>query len=130
MTSLTILAFAGALAFGLGVWTWVLRPLWTGEVDASGVDPRVLALLAEREAALAELRDLDADHRDGRLSGEDHQELRAEVLARGASILAALDRLAEQEVGGAAQRARWVEAELARRLGDGPQGRAARESSP
>ena len=118
----TVLTLIGALGLGIALWIWILRPLWSGEADAFGTDPRVVALLAEREVALADLRDLDADHLDGRIAGEDHQRLRGDVLARGAEILAALDGLAADEAGGVARRAAWVEAELERMLDESSSG--------
>lgn len=72
---------------------WMAAPLWRGAPDAVGDDPRLVGLLAEREAVLATLRDLDADAHDGRLAPADHAALRAEAVARGAAILAALDAL-------------------------------------
>ncbi len=114
MSAASVLLAAGFLV-ALAVWAWVLAPLWRGGHSAAGPDPRVIGLLAEREAALASLRDLDADAADGRIGPADHARLRAETIAQGASILAALDRLAEGEAGSAAQRTAWIESELARR---------------
>lgn len=87
VAALALLALAFALA-------WVAAPLWRGAPAPTADDPRVVALLAEREAILAALRDLDADAADGRLAPDDHRALRVETVARGAAVLAALDAVA------------------------------------
>lgn len=94
MTAAWLVAGAAVLALGLAL-AWVAAPLWHGAPAASVDDPRVVALLAEREAVLAALRDLDADAAAGRLAPEDHRALRAESVARGAAVLAALDAISE-----------------------------------
>ena len=86
MTAAWLVAGAAVLALGLAL-AWVAAPLWHGAPAASVDDPRVVALLAA-------LRDLDADAAAGRLAPEDHRALRAESVARGAAVLAALDAIA------------------------------------
>ena len=95
---LLLLAIVGLLLIVPSL-AWVLAPLRRDLPPMEPADPRVLALLAQREAALASLRDLEADHRDGRLGEANYAPLRAQLLARGASVLAALDRLAAERAG-------------------------------
>jgi hypothetical protein len=52
---------------------------------------RRLALREERDAALAALRDLEFDHRTGKISDEDYRPLVAEYRRRVAAALQALD---------------------------------------
>jgi len=95
---------AAALA-AAAVTAWVLRPLRGGAAHRPARPGAPPALAAERDAALALLRDLDADHADGRLGEADWTLLRAEALARAAAAVAALDALAgaggEGDQGGA-----------------------------
>ncbi len=110
-TGLALLALAaGALA---GVVAWVVRPLRGAALPLDPPDPRAVALLARREAILASLRDLDADHADGRLGDADHAALRQDLVAQGVATLAALDRLADANAGRAAELAAAIEAEVA-----------------
>jgi hypothetical protein len=95
---------------------WVLRPLLEGPQPMDTLDPRVVALLSRREAVLAGLRDLDADHADGRLGDEAYEALRGEMVADGATALAALDRLAASTAGRTEELTARVEADVAARL--------------
>jgi len=101
------------VAIAVLVVAFVGRPLWTGEGDPPPADPRAVALLAQREAVLATLRDLDADHAAGRLPEADWQSLRAQALARGAATLAALDQVAADAAGSTADWMAIIEAEVA-----------------
>jgi len=101
-----------AVLVTLVVAAWVVAPLVRGVVTLDPPEPRAVALLARREAILASLRDLDADHADGRLGAADHAALRRDLVARGAATLAALDRLAADAAGRAAALAADVEAEV------------------
>lgn len=91
---------------------WVLRPLWQGQAPPSDSAPLTLALLAERESALASLRDLDSELQAGRIAGELHSQMREDLLSRGARVLAALDRLAEDRAGQTARLTAALEAEV------------------
>ena len=108
---LLVLAVAGLLLL-LPSLAWVLAPLRRDLPPREPADPRVLALLAEREALLATLRDLEADHRDGRLSEANYAPLRAGVLSRGSAVLAALDRLAAERSGEVAELAAELERDV------------------
>ena len=89
--ALILLGTVAAVAAALG---WALAPLRRPVDEGPEGAPAAARWLTEREAALAELRDLDADRADGRLAEADWRPLRAEAVARGARALAALDALA------------------------------------
>ncbi len=97
---------------------WIAVPLRRGVVLPVTDDRRALRLLAQREAVLAAIRDLDADHDDGRLSDREHEQLKAEALAQGSAVLAALDRLASERGEGAATLVHEIEAQVAVRLAE------------
>lgn len=100
----------GAVLASLLIVAWALWPLRAGAEHMAAVDPRVVARLLEREVALAELRDLDADHADGRLSDADWRELRDAAVARAASALAALDRYGADRASAVDGAERWLDA--------------------
>jgi hypothetical protein len=85
----------GAILLGLAllllVGAFVARPLFEGvRADPESVETNT-DLIAEREAILAALADLDFDHRTGKIAGEDYQSQRAALVSRGAAILRRLD---------------------------------------
>jgi hypothetical protein len=102
-----IVIMVGALAVFVG------RPLLGGSEALEPADPRAVALLSEREAVLATLRDLDADHASGRLGDDDYTVLRAEAMTRGGQVLAALDAIAAQSAGETAALTAAIEADVA-----------------
>jgi hypothetical protein len=53
---------------------------------------RQLALVEERDRALAALRELELDHRTGKVSDEDYRALHASLRHQAAAALAALER--------------------------------------
>jgi hypothetical protein len=53
---------------------------------------RRLALVEERDRALAALRELEFDHRTGKVSDEDYRELHASLRRQAATALSALER--------------------------------------
>lgn len=116
MTTDWLAAALALVALGAGI-AWVALPIWRGAPPAAADDPRVVGLLAVREAALATLRDLDEDARDGRLGVDDHARQRAEVIAQGAAALAALDRIAASRAGNADVGAAAIEADVLRSRG-------------
>jgi hypothetical protein len=98
---------------------WVVRPLTHGGAVGTPASRAAVALLARREAVLAGLRDLEADHADGRVANADYERLRAEALAEGAAVLQALDRMAADAEAGNAQLLSRIEAEIAQRRARG-----------
>jgi hypothetical protein len=109
----TLLLLVLTVGLFVGVAAYVAAPLWRGVVPVAPPDPRAVALLARREAVLAALRDLDADLADGRLGADDHAAQRAEVAARGAAVLTALDELAAETAGESAAISATIEHEVA-----------------
>jgi hypothetical protein len=59
------------------------------------LEQRRLALAEERDRALAALKELEFDHRTGKISDEDYQELVVPLRRRAADALRALDLRAE-----------------------------------
>ncbi len=72
---------------------FVLRPLWRGERDGGGEDPRVADLEARKEAKYREIRDTELDHAAGKLSDEDFRRQEAELRREAVEILKGLDEL-------------------------------------
>jgi hypothetical protein len=106
-----LIALIGVLLIG-GVAYWITTPLLRGVSSVPDPDPKAVALLTRREAVLAGLRDLEADHSDGRLSEEDYERLRAELLAEGTQTLEALDALYASSSDWSAALVAEVEAEV------------------
>jgi hypothetical protein len=61
------------------------------EMGDEARQPEVLELEAARDAKLRELRDVELDHRTGKLSDADYQELDSALRAEAIEILRALD---------------------------------------
>lgn len=116
MTAATLLVFAAIAVLVVAVTVYVGRPLLGGGAALAPADRRAVALLTEREALLATVRDLDADRASGRLDEPDYQRLRAESVQRGAVLLAALDTLAAEADGATARLSAELEAEVAARV--------------
>jgi hypothetical protein len=95
----TLLLGGLACAAMATVVVWAVRPLFGPVAGPRPPDPRAAALLARREALLAALRDLDADVGDGRIAQADYPSIRADLVRRGAEVLAALDDLSERPAG-------------------------------
>jgi hypothetical protein len=112
MDTAAVLAVAAATGLVVLLAAWISLPLWRGGAPVLPPDPRAVALLAEREAVLATLRDLDADLAAGRITAEEHAPLRARAVQRGVVTLAALDRLEADYAGQAARLAAAIEADV------------------
>lgn len=118
MTETLHLALLGAGVIAcLAAVAWVVLPVARGTVPLAPPDPRVVALLARREAILANLRDLDADRADGRLGEAEHARMRADVVQQGADVLAALDRISAMATRRAETLLAALEADVSARLG-------------
>lgn len=73
---------------------FVARPLLEGEGGLARAEAsRLSALQAELDQVLDALHELDQDHATGKLSDEDVQAERPELVARGAALLRSLDEL-------------------------------------
>ena len=91
---------AAALALGallaVAAVLFVARPFLLGEGDRLNepgeAEQRRLALEEERDRALAALKELEFDHRTGKVSDEDYRTLVGELRAAAAQALRALDR--------------------------------------
>src|ERR1700692_1286167 len=66
------------------------------DLAADTTEPELRELEAARDAKLRELRDAELDHRTGKLSDEDYQELDGALRAEAIEILRALDQAREQ----------------------------------
>jgi hypothetical protein len=85
----------GALLAAAAVW-FVARPFLRHPAGADRVDepePDRLALEEERDRALAALKELEFDHRTGKVSDEDYRTLVGELRRAAADALRALDRV-------------------------------------
>ncbi len=88
---LTVALVLGALLAAAAVW-FVARPL-LGRDDDRFVEPppERVALEEERDRALAALKELEFDHRTGKVSDEDYRSLVGELRREAAAALRALD---------------------------------------
>jgi hypothetical protein len=99
----SIAVVLGALV-GVACVLFVARP-FLAEPDASGADDRLdapgelerrmLELAEERDRALSALKELEFDHRTGKVSDEDYRELVGPLRRRAAAALRALEPRAE-----------------------------------
>ena len=64
---------------------FVSRPFW--EKGKKGVKDSTITDINRRESVLAALRDLDFDYKTGKVSEEDYQPLRAQLLAEAAQYI-------------------------------------------
>ena len=94
---LSVALVLGALLAVAAVW-FVARPLLRAPVadDALAApgeeEQRRLALAEERDRALAALKELEFDHRTGKVSDDDYRLLVGELRSAAAEALRALDR--------------------------------------
>jgi hypothetical protein len=91
---LTAALVLGALLAAAAVW-FVARPFLRGSAGEDRLaEPEAgrLALEEERDRALAALKELEFDHRTGKVSDEDYRDLVAELRRAAADALRALDR--------------------------------------
>jgi len=82
----------GALLAVAAVW-FVARPFLSRSVEAPAAEPppERLALEEERDRALAALKELEFDHRTGKISDEDYRSMVGELRRQAADALKALD---------------------------------------
>ena len=89
---LTAALVIGALLAAAAVW-FVARPFLSRSEEAPVAEPppERLALEEERDRALAALRELEFDHRTGKVSDEDYRASVGELRRSAAEALKALD---------------------------------------
>jgi len=90
---LTTALVIGALLAVAAVW-FVARPFLGRETNALPLEPppEWLALEEQRDRALAALKELEFDHRTGKISDEDYRALVGVLRREAAEALKALDR--------------------------------------
>ncbi len=93
IASYLVLALLAVIVFAL-----VLQPLLAARRrrDTSGIPAVFLDLLAQRDALLQALRDLQIDRETGKISEEDYQMARLVFLREAAVVLSQLEALEEQ----------------------------------
>lgn len=96
---------------------WVLAALRGDGRLPTMVDGGLLALLTERQALLASLRDLDADLAAGRMNAEAHALLREDSLRAGSRLLARLDAALARSQGSQAEALAAIESAVAEARG-------------
>ena len=67
---------------------FLIAPLRSGGAETNWVSPQASHAAAERESVLAALRDLEEDFATGKLEAADHAQMRSELRARAARLLA------------------------------------------
>jgi hypothetical protein len=89
---LAVALLIGALLAVVAVW-FVARPFLGRETDAVPAEPppERIALEEERDRALAALKDLEFDHRTGKISDEDYRSLVGDLRRDAAEALKALE---------------------------------------
>lgn len=90
MLTYVVLAALAILVFAL-----VIQPLLVARRDARNgeIDPRLLDLLAQRDALVQALHDLHLDRESGKLAESDYQAARAVFLREAAVVLSQLEAL-------------------------------------
>ena len=91
-----ILSTILALSFAAAALLYVARPLLTVSEPAVPIGPdgdtsRRLALVEERDRALAAVRELEFDHRTGKLADRDYRELIGPLRQHAVETLRALE---------------------------------------
>ena len=86
----------GSFVLLLAVAYMIARPLFVPQVPAEAEeDAKEAALLACKQRQLADIRELDLDLATGKLTEQDHRELRARSIAEAAAAMKALDEARE-----------------------------------
>ena len=89
------------LILGIVIFLYIAFPLFRGVGAFLNVDPaetRMQTLYLEREQCYSALADLDEDYETGKLSEEDYQELRAELMQDTAQVVSQLEAAAQTDV--------------------------------
>jgi hypothetical protein len=83
------------VAVGVGVIAYVFRPLFVerGEVErTSNREMRRQELVEKREQVLEAIREIDFDHKMGKLEGDDYKETRGRYEAQAVDLINKLDQ--------------------------------------
>lgn len=89
------------LILGIVIFLYIAFPLFRDVGTILNVDPaetRMQTLYLEREQCYSALADLDEDYETGKLSEEDYQELRAELMQDTAQVVSQLEAAAQTDV--------------------------------
>ena len=92
----------GAILVGIALLmlsgAFVARPLFKGQARPADrrTDPQG-QLVARRDAVYALIRELDADHGEGKLADEDYEAQRERYVTEGVSLLKQLDTLTQED---------------------------------
>jgi len=85
---------AALLASGLAI-AWVVRPLYTAHPPAPPpADDRLASLLARKEAVLVAIRDLEFDHKLGKLTEEDFARYDARLRRQAIALMQQIETIA------------------------------------
>ena len=82
------------IAIGIGVIAFVFRPLFVekGEVErASSRENKRVELLEKRDQVLEAIREIDFDHKMGKIEGDDYQETRGRYESQAVELIHKLD---------------------------------------
>lgn len=94
LMSVLLPLFAVLLAAGLAI-AWVVRPLHSAQAPAPPpVDDRLAALQARKEAVLTAIRELDFDHKTGKLTEEDFARHDARLRRQAIALLQQIEQVA------------------------------------
>jgi len=93
MIAAIVVALVVAGAVILVAWPFVSPTAGPPEEVLSATDRRRLELYEQRDSAYAGLRDLEQDHRTGKVGDEDYEQERKRLRAEAATALRELDRL-------------------------------------
>jgi hypothetical protein len=99
------------LASGLAI-AWVVRPLYSEHAPAAPpADDRLASLVARKDAVLVAIRDLEFDHKLGKLTEEDFARYDARLRRQAIALLQQIEQIAPSVTDADDE----VEAEIARR---------------
>lgn len=96
-----VIVLLWSFILGIGIFIYIAYPLFSGVDTILNVDPtetRMQTLYLEREQCYSALADLDEDYETGKLSDEDYQELRAELMQDTAQVVSQLEAAAQTDV--------------------------------
>ena len=89
-----ILTIIIGLLLTVGVGWYIAQPLTRSKHAILSKDAGVTPLEVQRDLLYAQIRELDLDHATGKTNDEDHNRIRAELVAQAADILRRIDGLA------------------------------------